>query len=160
MLNHLGRLSLVFLLTLVSAAVVSGEEKEPTPEQLKKAKDDFAKIGATYREETDSHTKQVTHLFVMPEKTTDADLKKLPNPPFSFALSLNGTQVTDAGLKELKDLKNLTTLDLGFTKVTGAGLKELKDLKNLTTLNLEGTKVTDAGLKELQEALPKCTIIK
>jgi repressor of nif and glnA expression len=174
----------LLLLFLALVAWAEDPPKEPTAEQLKEAKDAFAKIGADYKAVTDPQTKRVTHSFKMPEKTQDADLKNLPNPPFAFRLALIGTQVTDTGLKELKDLKNLTGLRLANTKVTDVGLKELKglksltelglygtqvtdvglkelkDLKNLTVLRLTGTQVTDAGVKELQEALPNCEILR
>ena len=82
---------------------------EPTAEQLKAAQEAFAKIGARYEAGTNPLTKKTVHVFRMSRDTTDAELKRLPNPPFSFALDLSGTQVTDVGLKELKNLKGLTT---------------------------------------------------
>ena len=120
---------------LVSAAP---PPNEPTPEQLKEVQEAFARLGAEYRAETDSKTKQVKHIFAMPLKTTDADLKNLPYVPFPFELELWGPQVTGAGLKELKELKQLTGLTLIGAKVTDAGLKELKELNQLTTLSLWG----------------------
>jgi len=157
---------------------------EPTEKQLEAAKKAYAKFEAKYHTGTDPKTKQTFHRFAMPSTTDDADLKDLPDLPFSFYLGLSApqvtdaglkelkklkqliglsllrTQVTDAGLKELKELKQLNTLNLEFTQVTDAGLKELKELKQLTTLVLWRTQVTDAGLKELKEALPKCEISK
>ena len=127
----------LLLAVLVSSAVLGQDTPpEPTAEQVQKAKDDFARVGATSEAVTDPLTKRVSHSFGFAFNTKDADLKNLPNPPFPFTLSLGGTKVTDAGLKELKDLKNLTTLVLS------------------------GTQVTDAGLKELQGALPNCEILK
>ena len=149
----------VLLVAALVSSAVPGQDTppEPTVEQLNKAREDYAKVGATYRAVTDPLTKRVAHSFVFAPRTRDADLKNLPNPPFPFTLNLSSTKVTDAGLKELKDLKNLTTLYLPAA-VTDAGLKELKDLKNLTLLDLFDTSVTDAGLKELKKALPNCRI--
>ncbi len=151
---------------------------EPTAAQLAAAKEAYAKHGASYRCYTDPRTKQTTHLFIMPDEATDANLKDLPDLPFRFALILGGTgelshlklsndsEVTDAGLNELKELKNLTELSLFNTNVTDAGLKELKDLKNLVRLDLGSTsiigievngaplkhsRVTGAGLTELKD---------
>jgi len=100
--------------------------QQPTAQQLKAAQDAFAMLGASHKAFTNPHTKKTFHIFFMPRDTTDADLKRLPNPPFPFALSLYGTHVTDAGLMELKNLKALITLNLIGTRVTGAGLKELR----------------------------------
>lgn len=95
---------LLLAAVLVSSPVLGQDTPpEPTAEQLQKAKDDYAKVGATYRAVTDPRTKRVTHSFEFPRTTRDADLKNLPNPPFPFLLYLYGTQVTDAGLKELKE---------------------------------------------------------
>ena len=122
------------LICVTGLGAAAPEVIEPTPAQLKEAQESFARLKASYRAEIDPRTKQMRHLFRMPQRTTDADLAKLPRVPFPFALNLYGTQVTDAGLKELKELKQLATLDLF------------------------GTQVTDAGLKDLREALPKCQI--
>jgi RNA polymerase sigma factor (sigma-70 family) len=123
---------------------------EPTAEQLAAAKKEYAKFGAgSGARKTIGPTILV---FTMPRKTTDADLKGLPDLPFHFGLHLMGNSlVTDAGMKELKGLKNLTELNLFGTQVTDAGLKEIKELKNLTELNLRATNVTDVGLGELKE---------
>jgi hypothetical protein len=149
------------VLLLLWAVVVQAEDppREPSAAELEEAKAAFAKIEVIHVAHTDPQTKRVEHQFHMHTGIQNADLKKLPNPPFAFTLYLSGTQVTDAGLKELKDLKNLTALDLSGTQVTDVGLKELRDLKNLTTLNLRATKVTAVGLKELRAALPKCRIL-
>ncbi len=175
-------LAICSLNLLPAPAATDLKPAEPSEKQLEAAKEAYAKFGAKYAADTNPKTEQTVHLFRMPKTTTDADLKGLPDLPFSFGLGLISTQVTDAGLKELKELKQLTTLDLegtqvtdaglkelkelkqlaelnlSRTKVTDAGLKELKELKQLTTLNLEGTQVTDAGLKGLKEALPNCEI--
>ncbi len=119
----------------------------PTADELVAAKKVYAKFGGTYRDRRIMET----DVFVMPVRTTDADLKGLPNLPFRFALELNHTKVTDAGMREIKPLKNLTVLLLFGTQVTDAGLKEIKELKNLAFLSLNNTQVTDSGLKELKD---------
>ena len=143
----------VLMVAALVPSAVPGQDTppEPTVEQLNKARKDYAKVGATYRAETDPLTKRFAHSFEFASGTRDADLKNLPNPPFPFTLELSFTQVTDEGLMGLKGLRNLTTLSLGSTRVTDEGLKELKDLRNLTSLNLAFTEVTDAGLKELKD---------
>jgi len=95
----------VLLVAVLLSSLLLAEDKpvEPTAGQLKKAIDEFARIGATYRAVTDLRTDRVTHWFGFASETRDTDLKNLPNSPFSFSLSLAGTQVTDAGLKELKE---------------------------------------------------------
>jgi hypothetical protein len=167
------------VLTIFSGNLVAAQAPadpkiaEPTEEQLVAAKKAYAEHGATYQAVTEPHTKRAYHVFRMPSKTTDADLKALPDLPFRFGLEfdlgftaaevkeikklknlsyldLRFTKLTDAGLTEIKELKNLMYLDLAHTKVTDAGLKEIKDLKNLSFLDLSHTKVTDAGLKELK----------
>jgi hypothetical protein len=122
-----GLLLAVFSVNLVAGSAPADPKPipEPTPEQLTAAKEAYAKFGA----EHDYIAK--IHLFLMPQGTTDADLKGLPDLPFQFGLDLICPKVTDAGLKELTALKNLTTLYLDGTKVTDNGLKELKNLKNL-----------------------------
>ena len=127
---------------IAAPAPKTTEPPEPTNEQLAAAKNEYAKFGATYEPFTNQKTKQTFHHFIMPPKTTDADLKGLPNLPFSFGLNLQDTQVTDAGLKELKELKNLTILNLRGTRVTDVGMKELKNLQNVWWLLLDGTQVT------------------
>ncbi len=107
---------------------------EPTAEQLAAAKKAYAKFGAEYDAYANPQTKQTNHIFRMPKKTTDADLKGLPDLPFRFVLDLTFTEVGDASIKELKELKNLARLDLTGAKVTDAGLQELKEVKNLTVL--------------------------
>ena len=126
--------AVLLVAALVSSAVLGqNTPPEPTVEQLKKAGEDYAKVGATYRAVTDPLTERVAHSFRFAPGTQNADLKNLPNPPFPFTLYLYDTQVTDAGLKELKDLENLTSLNLPAA-------------------------VTDAGLKKLKGALPNCRI--
>ncbi len=119
---------------------------EPTDQRVAAAKEAYAKHGAEYAE----GSQKGQHTFTMPEKTTDADLKGLPDLPFRFDLSLGNTMVTDAGLKEIRELKNLDSLNLSRTKITDAGLKVLGDLPNLKSLDLVGTQVTGAGFKELK----------
>ena len=70
----------------------------------------YAKFGAAHRCGTDWQTTLTLHYFMMPETTTDAQLKGLPDLPFRFGLELFRTNVTDAGIKELRDLKNLAGL--------------------------------------------------
>jgi hypothetical protein len=139
-------LGLQFLTGLALAA----DTAEPTPEQLKDAREAFARVGAYYHAEIDAQTKQTRHVFENERSMTDADLAKLPQVPFAFGLSLYNTEVTDAGMKELKKLKQLTSLSLRLSKVTDAGLKELKEMNQLTSLDLFNTRVTDAGIKELK----------
>jgi hypothetical protein len=156
-------LAIYFVNLMAAPAPTDPKPVQPTAKQLADAKEAYAKFGAKYGTTKNPKTEQTFHSFFMPNTTTDADLKGLPDPPFSFGLDLISTKVTDAGLKELKELKELTSLNLLFTQVTDAGLKELKELKELqqlTVLYLARTKVTDAGVKELKEALPKCQIIK
>ena len=96
--------AVLMVAALVSSAVPGQDTPpEPTAEQLKKAGEDYAKVGAYYRAETDPLTERVAHSFRFAPKTRDANLKNLPNPPFPFSLVLSVTQVTDAGLKELKE---------------------------------------------------------
>jgi len=99
------RVGVLLVVVLLSSSVLAQEKPvEPTTEQLQKAKDEFAKIGATYDAVIDPLTKRVTHTFRLAAKTQDADLKNLPNPPFSLTLNLQSTQVTDVGLKELMEV--------------------------------------------------------
>jgi internalin A len=121
------------------------------PAELAAANEAYAKFGATHEANFNPQTNQILHTFKMPMATTDANLKGIPQLPFSFGLDLFRTKVTDAGMKEIKELKNLTYLGLWLTKVTDAGLKDIKELKNLTRLSLTSTQVTDAGLKEIKE---------
>jgi hypothetical protein len=72
---------------------------QPTTEQLAAAKEAFAKFEARYVPDKDPETKDVLHLFIMPDKTSDMNLKGLPDLPFGFALILHNTGITDAGLK-------------------------------------------------------------
>jgi internalin A len=119
---------------------------EPISEQMVIAKEAFAKIGASYLVDTDPWSRRITHYFSLPRRTTDADLKNVPNLPFRFGLDLEGTRVTDAGLRELAGFTSLAGLVLSNTEVTDAGLKSLRNSGNLTRLDLENTRVTDAGL--------------
>ncbi|MCE9531556.1 MAG: hypothetical protein K8T89_10610 [Planctomycetes bacterium] len=131
---------------------------EPTVEQLAAAKEAFAKLGAKYECVNAEGVEQSFHVFYMPKKTIDADLKKLPDLPFNFVLSLTGTKVTDDGLKELKSLKNLFSLYLSGDKITDRAVNEIKELKKLASLSLCDTKITKAGVMKLREALPTCVI--
>jgi len=123
---------------------------EPIPEQLVIADKAFARLGATHSLHTDNWTGKTTRLYKMPRKTTDADLKNVPNLPFRFGLDLECTPVTDAGLKQLREFRSLTRLVLNGTRITDAGLGELTNLKNLAALDLDRTRVTDAGLRRLK----------
>ncbi len=125
--------SLVALAVIATNLTAERAPDEPSVEQLAAADKAYARFGA----------KRWGRSFFMPEKTTDADLKGLPNLPFRFDLNLSATKMTDAGMKEIKELKNLIYLSLN-----GTG-----DLSR-------DANVTAAGLKELQEALPKCQIVK
>ena len=91
---------------------------KPTAQQLKAAKEAFAKIGVGYTGMGNPLTEETDRVFYLQEGMTDAVLKRLPNPPFPFALDLSYSQVTAAGLKELKGLKALTTLHLSGKQVT------------------------------------------
>lgn len=153
-----GALALTSGIGLVAEPITVKKEPDPklleaTEEQLAAAKEEFAKHGARYIASMDPAMKELfltTHVFSM-RFATDADLKGLPDLPFYFALSINGSNVTDKGLKELKNLKHLTLLEANETNVGDEGMKELKVLENLRRLSLQHTKVTDAGLKELKE---------
>ena len=114
------------------------QSKEPTPEQLQAAKEAFAKIGGVLLISRNGQKPQ----FEMLRQSKDEDLKKIPEVPFLFGLSLAGTQVTDAGIKEISNIKNLTSLNLLGTKVTGAEMRQLLNLKHLTAVTLSLTKVT------------------
>src|SRR5271166_4564984 len=83
---------------LAVPAPTDSKPAEPTEEQLAAAKEAYAKIGADCLVTADSQTKRTIPWFVMPQKTTDADLTRLPNLSFRFALSLDQTKVTDAGM--------------------------------------------------------------
>src|SRR5262245_50559756 len=118
------------------------------PEQLCAAQEAYSRLGATYRTFPELHSNEVIHEFRIAEASADEDLKKLPDLPFPFGLSLALTRVTDAGLPNLKRLAHLAALTLNLTKVTDEGVKHLRDLPQLTFLHL-GQKATDAGLKNL-----------
>jgi hypothetical protein len=96
---------------------------ERTSEELSAAKAAYAKAGMKYEAMIDQSTTVVLHTFVS-SAMTDADLKKLSDLPFSFALELNCSEVTDGGLKELKGLSNLVALNLSDTRVTDFGRKQ------------------------------------
>lgn len=128
-----------------------GQAGEPIPERLKEVREAFARLGAFEPPYYGPSKSPKIPIFDMPRKTTDADLKTLPNVPFPFGLGLLSTLVTDAGLKELTNFNQLTLLDLASTKVTDAGLKELKNFNQLIFLRLESTQVTDTGLKDLKD---------
>ncbi len=154
-------------LAIYSVNIVAGRPPLPDPkatqpnaEQLTAAKDAYAKLGAKYERLDVEGIEPPFHLFRMPETTTDADLKRLPDLPFHFLLSLGGTKITDDGLKELKSLKKLIGLNLAGTKVTDAGMKDIKELKDLFELCLYDTKVTMDGVKQVKDALPKCHILQ
>ena len=121
-------------LTFAQDAAKDKPAVEPTAEQLEAARKAFAARGAKYSTFLHPLTKKAMHVFSMPPKTTDADLKGLPNPRFSFGLRFF------------------------YPKVTDAGLPHLRELKGLTSLYLTETKVTAAGKAELRKALPKCKI--
>ena len=145
----------ILALAIYSLNLMADDQKpaEPTEKQLEDAKEAYAKFGAKYKTMKTPMAKRTLRTlckFNMPMKTTDADLKGLPDLPFSFALDLYQTQVTDAGLRELKELKHLLWLNIRGTKVTDAGLRELTELK-LTGLFLGGKQFTDVGLKEIKE---------
>ena len=120
----------------------------------------FSRLGADYRVEVDPQTKKTHHVFFMPERTEDKDLKKLPDVPFEFVLSLFGSQVTDTGLKELKELKNLAKLHLGQRlydgkpSLTDETMAVLTELKALETLQLDEARLSGAALTKLK-GLPK-----
>ena len=61
---------------------------KPTGKKLQETQKAFAELGACYWAETDARTKQQRHVFSMPMRTTDADLKKLPVVSFHFTLDL------------------------------------------------------------------------
>src|SRR5262249_47026358 len=101
---------------------------EPTPEELKKAKDAFLRLGGDYYREIDPATERTEHSFYMTTNLKDADLKKIPDVPFPFTLYIHAApQVSAGGLKALKGLKNLTGLDLSGPQVANHWLKELKN---------------------------------
>ena len=169
------RSSNLSILCLLSALLLNGSavsaQEAPTDEQVKEAKEAFAKVGATYGKTIDPRTKITEHLFRLRFRTSNADLKKLPNPPFAFALDLRVSDVTDGGLKELKDLKNLTRLYLVPRQITDTALANFREIGKLYTLSnalgkdgkpptsaedvlslvLAVDNLTDAGLKELKE---------
>src|SRR5262245_52753842 len=126
------------------------EPIEPAEEQLQAAFAAAHELRGEFRKRLHPQARQAAHVLVMSRSTSDGDLKKIPDFPFSFGLELAGTGVTDAGLKELAPLRNLTALYLHGTQITDVGLRELGNLSNLATLNLAGCRgVTDAGLAEL-----------
>ena len=63
---------------LCCVGIASLKAVEPTAERLDTAKKAFAKHGADYFTDVDSRTKQTRHIFIMPMKTTDAELKGDP----------------------------------------------------------------------------------
>jgi internalin A len=136
----------ILALAIYSLNVMAGQapadpkRAAPTAKQVEDAKEAFAKIGGVLS----SSSKERTPSFEMPTQTNDEHLKKIPNLPFSFGLSLANSQVTDAGMKEIANLKNLTSLYLINSQVTDVGMKEIADLKNLTAVSLFGAEVTDA----------------
>ena len=70
-------------MSLVAARLPSDlNPAEPTDQQLAAAKMAHAKFGAAYQALPDPKTNQTFHEFIMPYKTTDADLIGLPDLPF------------------------------------------------------------------------------
>ncbi|VTS02487.1 Putative regulatory subunit (Fragment) OS=Gemmata sp. Wa1-1 PE=4 SV=1: LRR_6: LRR_6 [Gemmata massiliana] len=122
----------------------------PSSEQLKEAKEAFAKLGGEHRERRLSGERGTVHTFSLPRTADDGVLRSVPNLPFAFGLNLSYTRVTDSGLKELERLTHLASLHLDCTDVSDQGLRELKALTNLTELNLRSIEVTDRGLAELK----------
>jgi internalin A len=118
----LANLAIVVCSSCLMAGSAFADQKSvtPTQEQLDAAIEAFGKHGGMLATGTDPQTKRTTRIFNLPSKTTDADLKGLPNLPFLFGLDLPDTKVTDAGIKELKNLQNLDSLWLTDTKVTDA----------------------------------------
>ena len=120
----------------------------PDAAQLKVVREAVEKLGGRY-----STTNSVTYsdfpTLELEKTATDDTLRKLPDVPFPFALTLNGSKVTDEGLKELKRFDSLVALGLRDTKVTDAGVKVLGGLKSLRALNVKDTGVKGDGLAEL-----------
>jgi len=118
----------------------------PSPAEIEAGKEAYARFGATYS----YNVRNDLHLFSLPSRTRDDQLKELPDLPFPFGISLAASPVTDAGLVHLQRLKNLKSLNLFNTLVTGPGLQDLRSLDKLESLNLTDTEITDGGLAYLQ----------
>jgi hypothetical protein len=95
----------ILALTICSSSVIAApapknsepldpKPAEPTAEQLQAAKEAYGKQGAKYSCDTDPQTKQRFHQFSMPPKTTDAELKNLPDLPFHFGLDLEQARIS------------------------------------------------------------------
>ncbi len=107
----------LLILTACASGLLAAEPADPTAEELSAAKEVYAKHGAQYEALINLEPKRTTHTMFMPNETTDADLKDLPELPFRFGLSLNRTEVTDGGLRALSKLKK--KLDLSRSRFNG-----------------------------------------
>lgn len=117
----------VILLTCSPAIAVAQEKPtEPTPEQVRRVDEAYARVGAKPGHSRNLHTGQTEYLYQLPAATTDDDLEKLPASPFPFGLSLTGTKVTNKGLSKLKGLDTLNNLKLDYGFLTDEGLSGLK----------------------------------
>jgi len=74
---------------------------EPTAEQLEKAKADFKALRGGYAATIDPLTKQTVHGFWIYPASADEKQRKLPNPPFAFAMDISHLKVPDDLLKEI-----------------------------------------------------------
>jgi hypothetical protein len=138
---------LVGLSGLCAAGQEDVKNTQPTPAQIKEAKDWVKGIKGEYQVPFEKKTGK-SHRFVVP-KATDDNLRTMPRMVFTFELDLSGGTVTDEGLKHLAGLPRLRKLDLRDNPVTEAGLKHLTGADDLKHLDLTRTKVTDAGIVHL-----------
>src|SRR5260370_27329920 len=86
---------------LLSGRVVRAQRPkpiEPTPEQLQEAIKTATALGGDFRQRIYPQTQQVSHVLILPRSTTDGDLTKIPDLPFSFGVDVFQSNVTDAGL--------------------------------------------------------------
>jgi Leucine-rich repeat (LRR) protein len=163
------------LLGTTCVAADDAPAKGPSDQQLKAAKDAYAKFHGIYDAKTNPVTRATVHYFRFPERLQDGQVRDLPDLDFPYgwligsdeqltdaglkdigkrkqlvALQIYGSSITAAGLKEIGKLPNLATLSIMQTKTTDEGLKELCGMKSLIELHLHGTQITDAGMKELK----------
>jgi hypothetical protein len=98
----------ILALTICSLSVIARplpndpKPAEPTEEQLSAAKEAFAKFGARYLHSSEPTAKRASQILIMPNKTTNQDLKTLPNLPFHFVLILCQSKVTRVHASNLR----------------------------------------------------------
>jgi hypothetical protein len=112
--------------------------------------------GATSDIELDQIAKlrQLRHLSVRGDLTTDAGLAHLELRTDLEHLRLQGTRITDVGLQHVLGLPRLQDLVLDSPNFSDAGIARLKYVTTLKTLWIADGIVTPAAARELRRALP------